>query len=145
MAFVREAGTAVILVLFTLYMHSAGMVALIAWARHVLSSDLQKLGQFRTAVLMLRFTLAIIVLHFLEILLWAASFRWMCFPDWVSAFYFSSVSYTTVGYGDVALPQSWRALGPVESIMGILMCGFSVSFLFAIVIRLADDKARLPS
>jgi voltage-gated potassium channel len=142
MAFAREAGTAVILVLFTLYMHSAGMAALIAWARNVLRSDLYKLGQFRTAVLMLRFSLAILVLHFLEILLWAASFRWLCFPDWESAFYFSSVSYTTVGYGDVVLLRSWRALGPVESIMGILMCGFSVSFLFAIVTRLADYKTR---
>jgi len=49
----------------------------------------------------------------------------------------------TVGYGDVVLPQMWRNLGPVESIIGVLMCGLSASFLFAIVSRLVDRETRL--
>jgi hypothetical protein len=38
------------------------------------------------------------------------------------------------------LPQKWRTLGPVESIIGVLMCGLSASFLFAIVSRLVDRE-----
>jgi hypothetical protein len=49
-----------------------------------------------------------------------------------------------VGYGDVVLPQTWRTLGPVESVIGVLMCGLSASFLFAIVSRLIEREARLP-
>jgi len=67
---------------------------------------------------------------------------WRCFPVWESAFYFSAASYATVGYGDVVLPQMWRTLGPLESIIGVLMCGLSVSFLFAVVSRLIDREAR---
>jgi hypothetical protein len=52
-------------------------------------------------------------------------------------------SYATVGYGDIVLPQMWRTLGPVESIIGELMCGLSASFLFAIVSRLVDRETRL--
>jgi hypothetical protein len=57
--------------------------------------------------------------------------------------YFSAASYATVGYGDVVLPWMWRTLGPVESIIGVLMCGLSASFLFAIVSRLVDREARV--
>jgi hypothetical protein len=37
----------------------------------------------------------------------------------------------------------WRTLGPVESIIGVLMCGLSASFLFAIVTRLVTRDAPL--
>jgi hypothetical protein len=32
----------------------------------------------------------------------------------------------------------------VESVIGVLMCGLSASFLFAIVTRLIEREARLP-
>jgi voltage-gated potassium channel len=94
-------------------------------------------------MLLMRLMTAFIGLHVLEILLWAAFYRWLCFPFWESAFYFSAASYATVGYGDVVLPQMWRTLGPVESIIGVLMCGLSASFLFAIVSTLVDRETKL--
>jgi hypothetical protein len=94
---------------------------------------------------MVRFTAAIIVLQVLQILLWASFYRWFCFRLWESAIYFSTASYTTVGSGDVVLPRMWRTLGPVESVVGVLMCGLSASFLFAMVTRLVESDARLSS
>ena len=44
-------------------------------------------------------------------------------PDLPSALYFSAVTYTTTGYGDLVLPQEWRLLGAIEALTGILMCG----------------------
>jgi len=96
----------------------------------------------RSVTLMVRLTTAIIALHALQILLWAGFYRWFCFPLWESAFYFSTASYTTVGSNDVVLPQMWRILGPVESVVGVLMCGLSASLLFAIVTRLVEREAR---
>jgi len=67
-----------------------------------------------------------------EIAVWALFFSWQkCLPDLESAFYFSGVTYTTVGYGDFVLPKEWRLFGPVEGLTGILMCGLSTAFLFA--------------
>jgi hypothetical protein len=94
-------------------------------------------------MLIMRLMTAFIGLHVLEILLWSGFYRWVCFPSWESAFYFSAASYGTVGYGDVVLPWAWRTLGPVESIIGVLMCGLSASFLFAIVSRLVDRETKL--
>ena len=143
MIFVREASAAVVLVTFTLSLQCAGMATVIVWARLGFGPDLLRLGVIRSAMLIMRLMTAFIGLHVLEILLWAGFYRWLCFPFWESAFYFSAASYATVGYGDVVLPPMWRTLGPVESIIGVLMCGLSASFLFAIVSRLVDRETKL--
>ena len=48
---------------------------------------------------------------------------------------FLGVTYTTVGYGDLVLPQEWRLIGSVEGLTGILMCGLSSGLFFAVVSR----------
>ena len=145
MIFIRQASAAAVLVTLTLLLQCAGIAALISWGRPTLAPDVLRLGPIRSAMLMVRFITAFIVLHIFEILLWAAFYRGLCIPLWESAFYFSTSSYATVGYGDIVLPQMWRTLGPVESIIGVLMCGLSASFRFAIVSRLVDRETRLSS
>jgi voltage-gated potassium channel len=142
MMFVRETSAAIVLVTLTLSLQCAGMAVVIAWARPRFAPEVLRLGAIRSAILVMRLMTAFIGLHLLEILLWACFYRWLCFPLWKSAFYFSAASYATVGYGDVVLPWTWRTLGPVGSIIGVLMCGLSASFLFAIVSRLVDREAR---
>jgi len=138
----QQTGTALLLVTLTLWLQSAGSAALIAWVRSAVAADIHKLGPFHTAALVVRLTMAVVALHVVEILLWAGCYRWFCFSSWESAFYFSASSYATVGYGDVTLPLKWRLLGPLESITGVLMCGTSVSFLFAIATRLVGPERQ---
>jgi voltage-gated potassium channel len=142
MALVREIGIAVRIVIITLWLQSAGIAALIHWVRHALASDANRLGPFRSAVLVVRLTAAVIVLHGVLILFWASCYRWLCFSSWESALYFSASSYATVCYGDVVLPSNWGMLGPLESIIGVLMCGISVSVLFRTITRLVHRGAR---
>ena len=130
------------LIILTLWLQSAGVAALIAWIRRVLGSDARKLGTLRSAMLVVRFTTAVVVLQGLQILLWASFYRWRCLPSWDSAIYFSACSYSTLGCNDVNLPSNWRPLGPLESIIGVLMCGISVSLLFSITTRLISRGAR---
>ena len=145
MTFVRQTAAAVALIILSLWVQSGGMAALIRWARTSLGPDTHKLGPLRSAVLMVRFTAAIIALHVLQILMWASFYRWLCLPLWESAFYFSTASYTTVGSGNVVLPQMWRILGPVERLVGVLMCGLSGSFLITMVTRLVEGEVRFAS
>jgi voltage-gated potassium channel len=130
------------LVTLTLWLQSAGVAALIAWVRPALEGGAQQIRGLRSAALIVRFTAAVVVLHGLEILLWACFYRWRCLPSWDSAIYFSVSSYSTVGCNDVSLPSNWRTLGPLESVIGVLMCEISVSLLFAIVTRLSSRNAR---
>ena len=142
MALMRQLCAGILLVTLTVVVQSAGMAALILWARTHLLNSVHRFGVVRAAVLVVRFTGLILCLHMVEILIWACLYRWQCFSAWEPAFYFSLTSYSTVGYGDLVLPQGWRELGPVESLVGILMCGISVSLIFAIVARLVARDER---
>ena len=59
-------------------------------------------------------------------------------PDLASALYFSAVTYTTTGYGDLVLPKQWRLVGGVEALTGILMCGLSTGLFFAVFVKVFD-------
>jgi hypothetical protein len=61
---------------------------------------------------------------------------WGCLPDAEAAVYFSGVTYTTVGYGDLVLAKPWRVLAPIECLTGVLMCGLSTGVFFAGVNRI---------
>jgi hypothetical protein len=55
----------------------------------------------------------------IEIAIWAAFyFGNSLFSDFETALYFSTTSYTTIGFGDVVLPRAWRMLGGIEGVTG---------------------------
>jgi hypothetical protein len=86
--------------------------------------------------LLIRIAWWLILLHMVEISVWALFFWWQnCLPNVLSSFYFSGVTYTTVGYGDLLLPYGWKLFGPIEALTGILMCGLSTAYFFAVVTR----------
>ncbi len=81
----------------------------------------------------------IVLLHVAEIAVWAAFYVWRdAMPDLSAALYFSAVTYTTTGYGDLVLAEGWRLVGGVEALTGILMCGWSTGFFFTLVNRLYE-------
>lgn len=120
--------------------HAAGLTSALRWLREK-PSVLD--GKFLPATWMLVGVAGwTLLLHLLEISIWAFFYYWKeCLPDLDSAFYFSAVTYTTTGYGDVVLPEPWRMVGAVEALTGILMCGWSTGFFFAVVSR----RYRMPS
>ena len=84
-----------------------------------------------------------ILFHLIEISVWAFLYFWTnSMADLPSAFYFSAVTYTTTGYGDLTLPEKWRLVGGVEALTGILMCGWSTGFFFAVVGRLHEPPTH---
>ncbi len=60
------------------------------------------------------------------------------------ALYFSTSTYTTIGYGDVVLPRGWRVFGAIEGANGIILLGWSTAFFVSVVgrIRLMEIEAR---
>jgi hypothetical protein len=97
----------------------------------------------RITLQIISITWLLIVIHAVEISVWAL-FYWGqdCLPDLESAFYFSSVTYTTIGYGDLLLPLQWRMLGAVEGLAGILMCGLSTAYFFAVVSHMYKSRSK---
>jgi hypothetical protein len=122
------------LVALTVIIHAAGLGMALS---HALHSTVRPDTRFWPITwLLIRIAWLLLVIHFLEIAVWALFFWWYkCLPDVESSFYFSGVTYATIGYGDLVLPEEWRLFGPVEGLTGILMCGLSTAFFFVIVSR----------
>jgi voltage-gated potassium channel len=100
-------------------------------------------GTTLNTLLLIAVFAVVVLLHLLETAIWAAFFQWRrLFPDFETSFYFSLGSYTTIGYGDVVLPQRWRLLGAVEGISGVLLCGLSTAFIFVVLNALIQIRAR---
>lgn len=79
----------------------------------------------------------LVLAHLLEVACWAGFYWWeRAFPDFETSAYFSIITYTTVGYGDVVPPTWMRFTAGIEGLTGILMCGWSTGFFFATVARL---------
>jgi Ion channel len=85
------------------------------------------------------------MLHLLQIVSWGLFYAWTHrMPDLRSAFYFSAVTYTTMGYGDLVLPKQWRIVGGVEALTGILMCGLSTGLFFAVFTKVFGLNRESP-
>jgi Ion channel len=121
--------------------HAIGMTTLLRWVNNVVA---RAGGRFWFMTWMLVRTAGwIILLHLVEIVIWGFWYAWKdAMPDLASAFYFSAVTYTTTGYGDLVLPKEWRLVGGVEALTGILMCGWSAAFFFAVVSRMNEARSQ---
>ena len=66
--------------------------------------------QFRELCWMfIRLASWMVLLHLAEIALWGFFYVWRdAISELPSALYFSAVTYTTTGYGDLVLPEEWR-------------------------------------
>jgi hypothetical protein len=116
--------------------HAGGVISALRWLRRQNS-----VGQefWPATWLFIKLSGWIVFLHVLEIGVWAFFYSVsQAMPDLHSSFYFSAVTYTTTGYGDLTLPKDYRFVGGVEALTGVLMCGWSTGFFFAIVSRSFD-------
>jgi len=124
---------------------SVGMLVLIHWlarVRRVLESP----STPRRVALLLRLFLGIVLLHLIQVGLWAVVF-WheQELPNLETALYFSLATYTTIGFGDVVVGPGWRVLAGIEGLTGILLVGWSTAFVFAVVNRMYEHWRQVHS
>ena len=87
---------------------------------------------------------ALLLTHTFEITLWAGAYYFLVegdqFANMEEAVYFSAVTFTSLGYGDVVIQGPWRMLSAIQAINGLLITGWSTAFLFAVVQRVWQNK-----
>ena len=104
------------------------------------------MGFIATSWLLTRIAAITVLAHLFEITIWAGFYYWKdALPSIESSFYFSAVTYATIGYGDIVVAQPWRVLAAMEGLTGILMCGWSGAFFFAAVNRLYMVRHAVPA
>lgn len=117
--------------------HATGLMHALRWINR--RSGLAEAPVGRSTWILIRVAGWTVLLHLLEITIWAAFYALRgAMPDFTAAAYFSAVTYTTTGYGDLVLSEEWRLVGGVEALTGILMCGLSTGMFFAVFSRSFD-------
>ena len=130
-----------VLMVVTTFVHAACTVAALRALRmtHAIHSGLGswwvRVGLSAMLVVMMFFAALI------EVSIWA----WLYLAvDAISgvetALYLSTVTFTTLGYGDVVLGEGWRLLGSFQAANGTIMFGWTTALIFAFVHRMASHE-----
>ncbi|MFC1689285.1 potassium channel family protein [Pseudomonadota bacterium] len=92
---------------------------------------------------------ALLMLHVVEAYLWALLYFYLPgqsgLDNMHDAFYFSAITFTTLGYGDVTLSSEWQLLSGLEGMIGIMMFGMSTALLYAVIQKcwMVKHKGRI--
>jgi ion channel len=130
----REIVIAAAIVTICLMVHVAGILLLAEWLLSKRDYFERNVTARHFGALIISMFSAIIFLHLLQTGLWALFYYTQgLFGDLETSLYFSMVSFATIGYGDVLLPRNWRLLGVIEGFSGVILCGISTAFIFAVV------------
>ncbi|WP_282601949.1 ion channel [Paracoccus sp. PARArs4] len=75
-------------------------------------------------------SLAVLAMVTISVWLWAVAFHLLgIFAGFEEAMYFTLVSFTTLGYGDVLMPREWRILGGLAAANGLLSFGLMTALM----------------
>lgn len=122
----------IVIVTVTVVIHTFGMMIAIRIIRKQKASQLT-FQRFRS-VQLVGVVLVMFFISIVEVLLWAATYLWVnIIESFEEAFYFSMVTFTTLGYGDIVLKGTWRLLASFEAAIGIIMFGWTTAIVFAAV------------
>ena len=133
----------IVLVGLTVAIHAVGSIYWLHFlARHFPAFD----HPWRTRAALMSAAIVLLMLHVVEVFLWALTYMALPGLDNLEtlekAVYFSMVTFTGLGYGDITLGLRWRWLSGIEAMNGILLFGWTTAMLFWVVQKVATDIKR---
>ncbi|MBL8583514.1 MAG: two pore domain potassium channel family protein [Rhizobiaceae bacterium] len=142
-----EVVVGVLVLIFTILVHGAGIRAInrrfsASWAR----LDPATVSYWRADGLLAVAIGSLAALHLVETLLWALPIYGQgMIAGMRDSYFFVLQSYTTLGAGNVTLPDEWRLLGPIIAMSGLFTFGWTAGVLVTIMSeygKLDRDRAR---
>lgn len=132
-----------LLIATTVIIHAAGTTGILLSLRK-LTGRLSDLDARHIVRILITVVLLLSALHVVEIIVWATAYLSVLpageLQSFEEAVYFSFVTFTTLGYGDITLSEGLRVLSGIEALNGILLVGWTSAMLFAIVHRIWQTK-----
>jgi hypothetical protein len=130
------AGAAVSLVNFAI--HAIVTALVVVATRHTAQATSESAMFVRLAALLTVTMVALMCAHLIEIGVWAGYYQWSALVlNKTGYFEFAFENYTALGYGDALPVDGNRLIGPVTSLNGVLLIGWSVAVIFE-VMRMAE-------
>ena len=127
----------------TLAVQMGLVVYFLHWYGGTASEKWERPSHLRAFLFLQAVAVLLLLVHLVNIALWAAVF-YRCgeFAEFDLAYYHSAVNYSSLGYGDLVMSESWRLLGPLETVDGTMGFGISTALIAAIMLRLIEQRMR---
>ncbi|MFT4961230.1 MAG: hypothetical protein ACI92Z_002319 [Paracoccaceae bacterium] len=120
-----------------LILHTLFLALCIGWLAKLADRLENRNHMVRNLVLVLMALWVIVFAHTVQVWIWAAVWiNYEVLSDWNEAIYFSMVTYTSLGYGDIVLGPGVRVFATFASVTGLLGFGLSTALLVALLNRL---------
>lgn len=125
------------MVTLTVVIHFIGLLALLRTLRSGGRRFHAHESHFGQVSLVLFVVFSIFAIHTAEIWLYALVYMAIgALGDFESALYFSTVTFASLGYGDIVLDRRWRLFGAIEAANGVILFAWSTAFLLSVMHRL---------
>lgn len=117
------------------------------WIQRLKRTPIPKSGLRRKLLplkLLCSTALLLLLLHIIEVSPWATAYLLLPNIDSLNSYeeatYFATVTFASLGYGDIVIDGQWRLLSAIQAMNGLLVFGWSTALLFAVVERIWGDK-----
>ena len=118
-----------LLIVLTTAIHASGMLLSLHIA-NIKSDKSQPYQGIRSVLRTSGIVIVMFLVSLIEVVAWAIPFMvFGAIEGLEKAVYFSMVTYTTLGYGDVLLDEQWRLLASFEAANGIIMFGWTTAIV----------------
>ena len=112
--------------------HTVGLVMLARWMSWIVRWFRLHRHSLGKTVAMVTTVLGLFLVHSVEVWIWAFAHLMTGVVNTLEeAVYFSTVTFTTLGYGDITPALSWRVFAALESMNGFILIGWSIAYLIA--------------
>jgi len=112
------------------------VMAVVLWVTRIVGSKKTWHPWLLLIAVMIATVSVLMVAHASEVIVWSLAYAIAnAAPDNADLVYFAFVNYTTLGYGDITPVESWRLLGPMTAMNGVLLFGWSTAVIFEVLRR----------
>jgi voltage-gated potassium channel Kch len=132
-------GVGSLMICGTIFIHVAGLLAL---SRATALAHVMHKGRLNRVLLLTAVVFGLFAIVGLEIWLWALAY-WVLqvAENFEAALYLSTITFSTVGYGDVIPAADWRLLAALEGATVFLIIGWSTAYLVTASTRIGPFRS----
>jgi Ion channel len=135
-AMLHQVWVGCVLTFLTTVVHAGGMGLALRVLGRVRPEGRRLKSALGKASLVAELVLVMFLASILESTMWASTYLGVgAFASFEPALYFSMVTFTTLGYGDLVVTGDWRLFASFEAATGTIMFGWTTALIFAFVQR----------
>lgn len=124
----------ILMMIINLGIQLVAITVILRYFQRRLENEKQAIGFMDNVVVLGSVMAVLLVGHGFMFATWALLFQWLGeFEDFATAFYHSTVNFTSLGYGDIVMSAEHRLLGALEAANGVLMFGLTAGAFLSVM------------